>query len=159
MDLTIKGRKISYKETDRGCWLCTSHKAKDHGYPVIKVAGHVVALSRLVYMAFNGEIPIGYVIRHNCDNPECINPNHLCVGTHSDNVHDRVIRGRSAIGENNGRSKLTEQIVISIYNDKKSSNRSLARKYSVDPTIIRRIKNGKLWKNVIQKYNERQYSY
>jgi hypothetical protein len=49
----------------------------------------------------------GIIIRHTCDNPACINPEHLIPGTHADNMNDMKVRGRAAKYEQNGRSKLT----------------------------------------------------
>ena len=78
----------------------------------------------------------------------CINPEHLVKGTHNDNVQDRVSRNRSAIGINNGRSKLTELQVIDIYNSN-DTKRALATKYNVDPKVIYDIKRKNTWKYLL----------
>jgi hypothetical protein len=88
------------------------------------------------------------VIRHTCDNRWCINPSHLIGGSQNDNVQDRVLRHRSAIGERNGRSKLIESEVIEIFKDNKTPNSILANMFNVDPKVIRDIKQGKKWRHV-----------
>ena len=88
------------------------------------------------------------VIRHTCDNRKCINPEHLLLGTHQDNVKDRVKRGRSAKGKKNGRSKLTERQALAVYNNKKNTRTELARKYGVDRQVIRKIQIGETWRCV-----------
>jgi hypothetical protein len=95
-----------------------------------------------------GQIPEGYVIRHKCDVRRCINPEHLIAGTHAQNVRDRVERKRSAIGERNGRSKLTEQQVKEIKYIKSLNNTILAYIYGVDRRVIRDIKTGRKWRHI-----------
>lgn len=93
------------------------------------------------------------VIRHTCDNRKCINPEHLILGTHQDNVRDRVARGRSANGKNNGRSKLTERQALTIYKDKTHTRTELARRYNVDRQVIRKIQIGETWRCVTRATN------
>jgi hypothetical protein len=87
------------------------------GYPVFTQGGKQYLLSRFVYGLLKGNTK-GLVVRHTCDNPLCINPDHLLIGTHNDNVQDKVNRGRQAKGTHNGRSKLTEPEVIDIFYSK-----------------------------------------
>ena len=72
------------------------------------------AAHRLAYETLVGPIPEGHVVRHKCDNPPCINPDHLETGTHADNARDRVERGRSAIGLSVGTSKFSAKEVLEI---------------------------------------------
>ena len=89
------------------------------------------------------------VIRHTCDNPPCINPEHLRLGTAIDNVRDRVEKGRSAIGSDNGRSKLTEEQVKRIKGEEFfEPDMALARKYGVDKKAIYCIKHDLTWTHV-----------
>lgn len=88
------------------------------------------------------------VIRHACDTPLCANPAHLVIGTHPDNVADRVERGRSALGEDNGRSVLSSKDVFDIRQVFSDLVKTLADKYDVDRQTIRLLLQGKTWKTV-----------
>ena len=118
-------------------------------YPRIRINGKKVAHSRVVYCAHNN-IPLetieGLVIRHKCDNPACINPEHLELGTQKDNVQDSVARGRAirSPGEANGRSKLTPEQVLTIRSSTEVGT-ILAERHGVSSTVIYQIKSRKLW--------------
>ncbi len=136
-----------------GCWNCTSHTphVSDRGfigYFHIKRDGIWYMMHRYMYMQKYGQITPNDVIRHTCDNPMCINPDHLLKGTHQDNVRDRVSRNRSAIGVQNGCAKLTEAQVLEIYNST-DTNKGLARKYHVSPKLIYDIKRKNIWKHLL----------
>lgn len=137
--------EVTYKVAKSGCWECDSHAADSNGYPVAVIDGLWDRIYRHAFRAFNGVIGPNQVIRHTCDNRKCVNPEHLILGTHADNVADRVLRGRSARHENNGRAKLTKKDVIAIRQDTTTPKMYLAKKYGVDPKTIRSIKNGKTW--------------
>lgn len=97
-----------YVETASGCWEWTKFRNKD-GYGSIGLAGRAVARAhRVSWMLHFGEIPAGMHVLHRCDNPPCINPAHLFLGTPADNSRDKVAKGRAARnrGEKNGFSKL-----------------------------------------------------
>lgn len=101
---------------------------------------------QVAYIEHKGEIPIGMIIRHTCDKPGCINPNHLLMGTHADNVADRVNRNRSAVKEQNGRSKLTIKNVEFIKKHNELSHAELARKFNVSARAITLIRTEVNWK-------------
>ena len=107
-------------------------------------------MSRFIYSEMFGEIPEGLVVRHKCDNPLCINPEHLELGTHQDNANDRVKRDRQAKGSRNGNAILNEEqvkeIKLLILNGKK--NKELSEKYEVHPNIISDIRHERKWKHV-----------
>lgn len=77
------------------CWLWTG-AITSRGYGSIRVEGKSTSTHRLSYMLFNGEIPDGFVVCHTCDVPACVNPEHLWVGTVSDNVRDMIQKNRHA---------------------------------------------------------------
>jgi hypothetical protein len=144
-----KGKQIEFIILPNGCKVCTSHARTKDGHVRIQRNGLKTYLHKLVYIQHYGDIPDGLVVRHKCDNPACFNINHLELGTHSDNVADRVARNRSAIGERNGRSKLKEEDVRFIRNATNISNSQLARMFGVDPKAIRNIKKFRTWKHVV----------
>ena len=82
-----------FEEKENGCWEWNAHKNKK-GYGVISVDGKPEYAHRISYMIFNGKISEGLIIRHICDNPKCVNPNHLILGTHKDNMLDMMNRNR-----------------------------------------------------------------
>ena len=141
-----RGKDISYEINDNGCWECTSHRKDRNGYPSIYVNNKNHIMSRYIYERFNGDIPLGYVIRHKCDNGSCINPSHLETGTCLDNIHDKVIRNRTArqCGETNGASKLTQNQVDKIRIDTREQ-KFIAKEYKVSTRQIRNIKSNKSW--------------
>lgn len=137
--------EIKYKKNN-ACWECTSHGCDSNGYPVATIKRKWDRIYRHYYKTYKGIIPPEHVVRHSCDNRKCINPDHLSIGTHADNVSDRVLRNRSAKGINNGRSKLSIEQVIEIRNNTTSKKMHLASKFGVDPKTIRNIQQGITWK-------------
>ena len=137
--------EITYHVVANDCWFCDSHAKCSEGYPVATLNGVWDRIYRHSFKHFKGQIPEGNVVRHTCDNKMCINPAHLILGTHGDNVADRVSRNRSAKGEQNGRAKLTWIEVDEIRNDANTPKMHLAQKYGVDPKTIRQIQQNKIW--------------
>ena len=76
-----------------GCWHFTGAPGKD-GYGKLKIKGRTVRAHRAYYTEYVGPIPDGLWVLHRCDNPMCVNPEHLYVGTQLDNEHDKDARGR-----------------------------------------------------------------
>lgn len=103
---------------------------------------------QLSYIAFLGLYPRQLLICHTCHNPSCINPAHLKLGTHTDNMKDRALSGRTyhGCGETNSRAKLTQQDVDYIRNSiNKKTPQQLAQKYNVTASTIRQIRAYKSW--------------
>jgi len=80
--------------TESGCWLWTGALSDHRGYGRFFIKGKNEMAHRASYMIHVGNIPDGLIIRHECDNPYCVNPNHLIAGTHKDNSEDMVKRDR-----------------------------------------------------------------
>jgi hypothetical protein len=138
-------KPFDFYVSDSGCFICTSHARNIHGgHSVFQMNGKKLFIHRYIYEQCFGEIPNGVIIRHTCDTPECINPEHLITGSHKDNALDRVQRNRSAIGTQNGRSKLTEDQAMFIKHSDLSSWK-LAQQFKVDPKTIRDIMAGNTW--------------
>lgn len=107
-----------------------------------------VSICRQIYEQNNSKIPDGFVIRHTCDNPSCINPKHLLVGTQQENIKDRDSRNRNAKGERIHLAKLTEDIVKKIRIDKTSTGSELGKIYGVAKSTIYCVKSRTTWKHI-----------
>lgn len=145
---TLCDGKYKFVRSKSGCFIAIEGYLNPEGYAYISI-GHNrnAAIHRLVYAALIDLNIKGFIIRHKCDNPICINPDHLIKGTHADNVADRVERDRSAKGNNHGRSKLNDDIVKQI-RQSTLSDRQLAMKYGVDRHAINNARRGLTWKHV-----------
>lgn len=134
------------KKQEDGCWIWLGSKS-DKGYGGFpyedshNARAHVVA-----YKLNKGPIGQGLQVLHTCDNPSCVNPDHLYTGTHQGNMDDMVRRHRSCTGEKNGGGgKLTLEEVTSIKHDVRSGP-EIAREYNISRTLVSLIKCGKNWK-------------
>lgn len=138
-------------DSSSGCWNWTASTA-GKGYGQIKIPGQrrQIYAHRLSYLIHNGEIPEGLVVCHTCDNPRCVNPNHLFVGTIRDNLIDMKNKDRHLRGERNTQSKLTESDVIKMYQMRFAgkSTYAIADTFGVGQMTVWRIVNGKRWKHV-----------
>lgn len=90
----------------------------------------------------------GYCVMHTCDNPSCVNPNHLMLGTNADNCADKVSKNRHAKGEQQGASKLTEDDVVSILDRRNESYKVICSEYDIQPSTLYRIWNRESWKHI-----------
>lgn len=132
---------------ESGCWEWIG--SKRNGYGLFSRNNKTTSAHRVSYEAHHGLIPSGMVVRHSCDNPSCINPNHLLIGTIADNVADREARGRRDVkGEQIGTSKLTEAQVLEIRASSESHTEAGAR-LGVSKNCIWSIRSGRSWKHLI----------
>ena len=139
------------------CWIWTAARTFG-GYGVIRDVGKdgkIIRAHRLSWELHNGPIPAGIEVCHRCDNPPCVNPAHLFLGTHQDNVTDTVTKGRAsgggARGESHGRAKLTDAQVLAIraaHAAGAASQRQLAREYGVDRRAIHFIVTRQHWTHI-----------
>lgn len=102
-------RERSVPEPNTGCWLWLG-VLSPRGYGKLKSRGHSMAAHRASYISFRGPIPGGLCVLHRCDNPPCVNPDHLWLGTNADNSADMVAKGRSARGERHGSATHPERV-------------------------------------------------
>lgn len=131
----------------KSCWLWTGTK-NGYGYGIFIMPGEIhVRAHRYSYEYFGGKIPKGKLVLHKCDNPACVNPKHLRLGTYLDNNRDAKRKGRNARGSRNGHAKLSERNVRSIMASNERQT-VLARHYGVHQSVISTIKSGKRWKHV-----------
>lgn len=136
------------------CWGWTDSK-RGLGYGQIQIAGKKVGAHRLSYELHYGAIPAGMVICHRCDNPGCVNPAHLFLGTHADNVADKMSKGRgrwsSQPGAKHGMHVLSESDVAeirSLFNGRRGQLAELAQRFGVSRMQISRIVRGEQWKHL-----------
>lgn len=143
-------RKIQHNNYDfQACWLWPKKST------VIKVGNAMTRSSRVAYLLWYGKDPYPLHVLHHCDNPRCVNPLHLFLGTHADNMRDMKEKGRASRkkvnqGSSHGLHKLTEAQVknIRFRRSKGASQRSLAAKYKIDPSTISDICNRKSWTHI-----------
>lgn len=147
-------------EKTQTCWIWKAGKTPA-GYGRFKIKGTLYSPHRLVYEWFIGPIPEGFDVCHHCDNPSCVNPAHLFVGTRSDNMHDAFDKGRLISfaknrkpmrGEESPCSKLTANDVRAIRKQYKSGSitqRDLGKRYKVHRRTIGKIINRQLWGHLI----------
>lgn len=139
-------------ETDpkSGCWIWERYK-DPHGYGRTSENNHPVLVHRLAWMLWRGEVPKGMFVCHKCDNPSCVNPNHLFLGTAKDNNADRTSKGRSmpsgVRGEQHGMSAITEEQARSIFNEP-GIQRDIAKKFGITQHAVWCIKAGRTWKHI-----------
>ena len=138
-------------EKTEGCWLWMGCRLKG-GYGRLWYVDRLVLAHRLAYFLTFGEIPTSINILHDCDNPPCVKPGHLFLGTQADNVHDAIRKGRdvSSPGELNGGARLSELQVLEIrrlYECGKIRSR-LAADYKVNWSTINRIIRKQTWRNL-----------
>jgi len=145
--------KVNIPDDRNLCWLWTAC-VNPAGYGVFALSRTKQTIaSRYSYLLNTGSIPKDMFILHKCDNPPCVNPEHLFVGTQKDNMMDKVNKGRGTKGEQVGSSKLLEKEVLEIKNSFKDNpvfgaQIKLARTYKVDVKTIQRILTNQIWKHV-----------
>lgn len=140
---SLEERLIAGFKKSGECWVWNKSVASS-GYGQIRLNYKNLRANRASYMVFKGEIPVGMVVRHTCDNKLCINPDHLILGSCKDNSQDMVERDRQAKGVRNGRCKLSEKEVQEI-KDSTISYSQLAKKFGISKGHVHRIKTGVAW--------------
>lgn len=141
-------RRFDLSRPKDECWEWDGVKSDRSGYGLIQIEGRRVRVHRLSYEVHVGPIPDGMIVRHTCDNPPCLNPQHLKLGTHDDNMRDMKSRGRSSRGVARSNHKLTDNQVLEIFRRTSDANRTLAREYGVSEWTIQHIRSGKRWSHI-----------
>lgn len=157
MQLTEKdiARFWSHVDKSGDCWIWKAYCNK-RGYGQFGHFDKVLKAHRVAYEITYGKVPNNLEVCHHCDNPSCVNPKHLFLGTHSDNMQDESRKGRCYLqkhpelrqGEKHPLAKLTEQQVIEIRQSKGFTQEQLAKKYGVCRWMIRRILSRLAWKHI-----------
>lgn len=145
-----------------GCWPWVG-PTNDRGYGVLSIARpqRRVYAHRFSWAMANGPIPDGYEVCHRCDNPPCVNPAHLFLGTHAENMRDARQKGRALgradlprpRGEQVNTAKLTAESVREIvarFRSGETNKSALAREYGVTHHMVRLIVTGRAWRHVME---------
>jgi len=144
------------REEDRGyetpC-LIWQGPTETNGYGTSRRGGRLVRAHRVSYEEHVGPIPTGMYVCHRCDVRACVNPEHLFLGTHLDNMRDATEKGRmgSPKGEASSSAKLTTNDVLQIramYAAGSTSQRALARRFGVVQVTIKDIVKRRTWTHV-----------
>ncbi len=153
LPLAVRFAQRVGQTTESGCWPWTGGRDKD-GYGVIRANGSrsCSRSHRVAWEMANGPIPPGLMVCHHCDNPPCVNPAHLFIGTCADNHADRDAKGRGRVprGEAQHCAKLTESAVLEIRAAFARGQRQdlLAKEHGVTDGAIWAIVHRRTWKHV-----------
>ena len=129
-----------------GCWIWTG-ASNSLGYGVVQIHHKKIKAHRYSWEINYGPIPAGMEVCHFCDTPACVNPHHLFLGKHKDNMADMVMKKRSAKGEKHSQAKLTEVDVLKIRSDNRPDS-IIAKDYDVKREMISNIQRRSSWKHI-----------
>lgn len=158
---TVAARFWPKVNRTENCWLWTGvRQRRDHGYGQFWFAGKKRGAHRVSWEIHNGPIPKGLYVCHHCDNPGCVRPDHLFLGTPSENMLDETRKGRNPLishperlprGEAHLRSKLTEEIVRDMRrrHAQGESFAEIGRRYDYSRGGVMRVVRRKHWKHVL----------
>ena len=132
-----------------GCWVWTGNLVGSLGYGGLRVGNKTPRAHRVSWELFRGPIPAGMHVLHKCDVPSCVNPDHLFLGTHLENMRDKERKGRGnqPTGVRNAKTTLSPDAILDI---RLSTARPcyLARLYGVSWTTIQNIRLRRTWRHV-----------
>lgn len=154
MDESLRSRFLGKYSIDRdsGCWNWKASLA-GKGYGQLKATGGHGQLyaHRVSYQIHFGDIPEGKSVLHRCDNPKCVNPDHLFIGTKKDNAQDMKSKGRHLYGERNGSAILSSKDVLSIkklLSEKVLSQSRIGELFGISQIEVSRIHRGIRWAHI-----------
>lgn len=142
-------KRGSIPEPNSGCWLWLGSLSQK-GYGVVWYGGKNIKAHRLSWFAFRHDEPAnGLHVLHRCDNRACVNPEHLFIGTHQENIADMVAKGRQQRrpGALHNMARLTEDQAKAILTDPRSA-RVVAAIYGVSKSTISMLRSGHNWKHL-----------
>ncbi len=132
-------------EPNSGCWLWLG-TIKKSGYGAFRIGAEKIGAHRASWLLYRGRLKDEWVL-HRCDNPPCVNPDHLFLGDAAANVADKIKKGRGVIGEQVHRAKVTAVQAMAIFLDSRPY-KEIAADYGVIVGAITHIKAGRSWGHV-----------
>lgn len=152
--MEIKRRFYENVETspESECWKWVGGKDA-RGYGIFRAYGFAHRAHRFSWLLHYGEFPNEMLVCHKCDNPSCVNPEHLFLGTQFDNMRDMVNKGRNANvkGNKNPRANLSDQDVMEIrrlWDDDRVSPKELSKMFGTPKSTINKIISSDTWKHL-----------
>jgi plasmid maintenance system antidote protein VapI len=151
----VTNRFWKYVNKTDGCWLWTGSRTTG-GYGQFGVGGRKgtpIGTHRVAWALANGAIPDGLCVCHRCDNPPCVRPDHLFLGTLADNFDDMRAKGRNERGMAHHYAKHTDEQVIEVrraYADGQVSQAELVRRFGIASTTIGNIVHRRTWTHLSQ---------
>lgn len=141
-----------------GCWKWSGYLDKNGRGRLLRnnIKDNHILAHRLSYLLFYGPIPDNLKVCHKCDNPSCVNPEHLFLGTQTDNIKDCVYKQRHSFGERNGRVKLKERdvrMIVYMWRTKEFTQREIADIYNISRCSVKDIVNRRRWKYIWRNNN------
>lgn len=151
LDIAAALRWHGWTVTASGCWEWDGIRDRQ-GYGQIWFEGRTRKVPRLAYTTWIGPVPTELMVRHRCDNPPCINPDHFELGTGFDNMRDKMERGRhvSVCGEDSSLAVRTAEDIREIRRLHATgwSYRRIGKQFDADPGYIGRVVRREIWKSV-----------
>jgi hypothetical protein len=150
--ISIEQKLLRYAVSENGCWNWVAAKDRD-GYGLLTHhRGKQIRAHRASYEFHVAKISVGLLVCHSCDNPSCINPNHLFVGTSKENTRDMLDKNRRPVlrGERHPNAKLTNDQVTQI-KQLRSENRLLkdiANQFNISFQTVSSITKGTTWNSI-----------
>jgi hypothetical protein len=148
-DVTRFWRYVDRRGDDE-CWPWQAGK-KEPGYGNVRWNGRLSLAHRVAYEIASGHAPGALNVLHRCDNPCCVNPAHLFLGTQRDNMADARTKGRTARGERHGKAVLTAEQVRAIRERFAAggvTQSQLGREYGITQSHVWHIINYRMWKHL-----------
>lgn len=139
------------KRDESGCWLFTGKAKNQFGHRSIKLGSRdtpVLLAHRVSWSLYRGEIPPKMFVLHRCDVPQCVNPDHLFLGTQADNIADMVAKKRNAFGSRASHAKIDEEQAADIKRRADIGTRQLAAFHGISRQSVADIIYGRTWKHV-----------